>query len=159
MRRGAGPASRRDPNCAGLLRRIAALCYDALLIVAVLMIVTWLLLPFTRGMAITRESVGAFEYLYRALLLGLIVAYYGLSWTRSGETVGMLAWKIRVVRKDGSPLKWRDVLVRLVAAALSWLPAGLGYLWMLVDREHLTWHDRLSHTRVIRTGLPVPAVA
>ena len=158
MKRGAGSAS-RDPSSAGLLRRFAALGYDILLIVAVLMIVTWLLLPLTRGMAITKESVGALEYLYRALLLGLIVAYYGLSWTRSGETVGMLAWKIRVVRKDGSPLQWSDVLVRLAAAALSWLPAGLGYLWMLVDREHLTWHDRLSHTRVIRTGLPQPAVA
>ncbi|HKE43969.1 MAG TPA: RDD family protein [Steroidobacteraceae bacterium] len=140
------------PNAAsaGLFRRFAALFYDLLLIVAVLMTVTWLLLPLTRGEAITRESVGAFEYLYRALLLGLIVAYYGVSWTRSGETVGMLAWKIRVVRGDGSVLRWRDVLLRLAAAALSWLPAGLGYFWMLIDRERLTWHDRLSRTRVMR---------
>jgi uncharacterized RDD family membrane protein YckC len=140
----------RSAASAGLFRRFAALFYDLLLIVAVLMTVTWLLLPLTRGEAITRESVGALEYLYRALLLGLIVAYYGVSWTRSGETVGMLAWKIRVVRGDGSALRWRDVLLRLAAAALSWLPAGLGYFWMLIDRERLTWHDRLSRTRVMR---------
>ncbi|HZF27477.1 MAG TPA: RDD family protein [Steroidobacteraceae bacterium] len=137
-------------DSAGLLRRFAAIFYDLLLIIAVLMTVTWLLLPLTRGEAITRETVGAFEYLYRALLLALVVAYFGFSWTRSGETVGMLAWKIRVVRRDGSALRWRDVLLRLAAAMLSWLPAGLGYFWMLVDRDRLTWHDRLSETRVIR---------
>ncbi len=115
------------------------------------MTVTWLLLPLTRGEAITHETVGAFEYLYRALLLGLVVAYYGFSWTRSGQTLGMLAWRIRVVRSDGGGLlRWRDVLLRLAASMLSWLPAGLGYFWMLFDRDHLTWHDRLSRTRVVK---------
>lgn len=151
MTHGAGSVSPGDPNSAVLLRRLAALCYDLLLIFAVLMVVTWLLLPLTHGKAITRESVGNLEYLYRALLLGFIVVYYGLSWTRSGATVGMLAWRIRVVRVDGGTLSWRDVWVRLVAAALSWLPLGLGYLWVLADREHLAWHDRLSRTRVVRT--------
>ncbi|HEY7377926.1 MAG TPA: RDD family protein [Steroidobacteraceae bacterium] len=139
-----------DFTSAGLFRRLAALFYDLLLIVAVLMTVTWLLLPLTRGEAITPESVGAFEYLYRALLVGLVIFYFGFSWTRAGETVGMLAWKIRVVRHDGTLLRWRDVLLRLAAATLSWLPAGLGYFWMLCDREHLTWHDRLSRTRIVR---------
>ena len=45
----------------------------------------------------------------------------------------------------------RDVLLRLAAATLSWLAAGLGYFWMLIDRDRLTWHDRLSATRVIRS--------
>ena len=144
------PSAQSALPSAGLFRRFAALFYDLLLIVAVLMTVTWLLLPLTRGEAITHESVGALEYLYRALLLSLVIFYFGFSWTRSGETVGMLAWKIRVVRSDGTLLRWRDVLLRLAAATLSWLPAGLGYFWMLIDREHLTWHDRLSRTRVIR---------
>jgi uncharacterized RDD family membrane protein YckC len=38
---------------------------------------------------------------------------------------------------------------RLAAAVLSWLPAGLGWLWCVFDREHRTWHDVLSHTRVV----------
>lgn len=151
MTDGGGRADPGDLKSAGLLRRLAALLYDMLLLVAVLMTVTWLLLPLTRGEAITRETVGAFEYLYRALLLGLIVAYYGFSWTRSGQTLGMLAWRIRVVRSDGGGLlRWRDVLLRLAASTLAWLPAGLGYFWMLFDREHLTWHDRLSRTRVVK---------
>jgi uncharacterized RDD family membrane protein YckC len=146
------PAQTIELKPAGLLRRLAALLYDTLLLVAVLMTVTWLLLPLTHGEAITHESVGALEYLYRALLLGLIVAYFGFSWTRSGQTLGMLAWRIRVVRDDGALLRWRDVLVRLASSLLSWLPAGLGFFWLLFDRDHLAWHDRLSRTRVVKSG-------
>jgi uncharacterized RDD family membrane protein YckC len=144
---------RTDPaglKSAGLLRRLAALFYDTLLLLGVLMTVTWLLLLLTRGEAITHETVGAFEYLYRAVLLGLVIAYYGFSWIRSGQTLGMLAWRIRVVRSDGGLLRWHDALLRLAASILSWLPAGLGYFWMLFDRDDLTWHDRLSRTRVVR---------
>ena len=108
MTAGGQPAPPVELKPAGLLRRLAALLYDMLLLVAVLMTVTWLLLPLTRGEAITRETVGALEYLYQLLLLGLIVAYFGFSWTRSGQTLGMLAWRIRVLRSDGSLLRWRD---------------------------------------------------
>ena len=150
MTDGDGPREPAALKSAGLLRRLAAVLYDALLLVAVLMTVTWLLLPLTHGEAITHDSVGAFEYFYRALLLGLLVAYFGFSWTRSGQTLGMLAWRIRVVRADGGHLRWRDVLLRLAAAVLSWIAFGLGYFWMLFDSNRLTWHDRLSRTRVVR---------
>jgi uncharacterized RDD family membrane protein YckC len=52
---------------------------------------------------------------------------------------------------NGARLRWRDAAARLLAAVLSWLPAGMGYLWLLVDRDRLTWHDRLSRTRVVMT--------
>jgi uncharacterized RDD family membrane protein YckC len=150
MTDGGGRTDPAELKSARLLRRLAALFYDTLLLLGVLMTVTWLLLLLTRGEAITHETVGAFEYLYRALLLGLVIAYYGFSWIRSGQTLGMLAWRIRVVRTDGGLLRWRDALLRLATSTLSWLPAGLGYFWMLFDRDDLTWHDRLSHTRVVR---------
>lgn len=140
---------------AGLLRRLAAILYDSLLLVAVLMLSTAVLLPLSGGKAITPVETGWLAYAYRFLLLLVIVLYFGLSWTRGGQTLGMLAWKIRVVRTNGAALRWFDVLVRLAAAVLSWAPAGLGYLWMLVDPERLTWHDRLSRTRVEYRSGPV----
>ena len=135
---------------AGLLRRLAALFYDALLVTALLMFVTGLTLLLTGGRAIAAESPGWWMPGYRLLLIAAFCGYFGISWTRGGQTLGMLAWKIRVVRDNGTRLRWRDVALRLAAALLSWLPAGLGYLWLLVDRDRLTWHDRLSATRVVR---------
>jgi uncharacterized RDD family membrane protein YckC len=80
---------------------------------------------------------------------GIVVVFYGLSWTRQGHTLGMASWRLRVQRTDGALLSWPDTVRRLAAALLSWLPAGLGWLWCLYDREHRTWHDVLSHTRVV----------
>ena len=39
--------------------------------------------------------------------------------------------------------------LRFFAAILSWLPLGLGFFWQLWDADRLTWHDRLSRTRIV----------
>jgi uncharacterized RDD family membrane protein YckC len=139
-----------DPRpAAALPRRLAALVYDALLLLALLMIATAAFLPLTGGEAVTWERSPVLEIVYRASLAAVIVVFYGVSWTRQGRTLGMASWRLRVERLDGSRLTWRDTVVRLAAAVVSWLPAGLGWLWCLFDREHRTWHDVLSGTRVI----------
>ena len=134
---------------AGLLRRLGALLYDSLLLAAVLMIATALFLPLTGGEAITSAGNRALEWAYRATLAGLIVAFYGSFWTRSGQTPGLKSWRLRVEREDGSTLTWRDTLRRLAAALLSLLPVGLGWIWIVLDPAKRAWHDRLSRTRVV----------
>ena len=136
---------------AGLLRRLGALFYDSLLLAALLMVVTAALLPLTGGEAIDATRNPLLEWVYRALLLVTVALYYGLPWTRRGQTLGMAAWRLRLERADGSLPRWPDVPKRLAAAALSLLPAGLGWWWMLVDPERRTWHDRLSGTRIVLT--------
>jgi uncharacterized RDD family membrane protein YckC len=131
------------------LRRFGAMLYDLLLIIALQMVVTALLLLLTGGEAISAERYGALEYVYRIVLLTLIVGFFGFFWTRRGQTLGMMAWRLKVVRTDGALLSWLDTLKRLAGALVSWLPAGLGYFWIWIDREHLAWHDRWSDTRVI----------
>ena len=134
---------------AGLLRRLGALVYDALLVIALLMVTTALFLPLTRGEAITPGSSGWLEYLYQVALLVVIVGFFGIFWTRGGQTLGMMAWRLKVLREDGGALTWTDTVKRLAAAWLSAAVLGLGYLWVLVDAQHRAWHDRLSHTRVV----------
>ena len=136
---------------AGLLRRLGALFYDSLLLAALLMVVTAALLPLTGGEAIDAARNPLLEWVYRALLLVTVALYYGLPWTRRGQTLGMVAWRLRLERADGSLPRWPEVPKRLAAATLSLLPAGLGWWWMLVDPERLAWHDRLSGTRIVLT--------
>lgn len=140
-----------DPSIrqAGVLRRFGAMFYDLLLVVALLMVVTALLLPLTGGEAITYERFGALEYAYRALLLAVTVGFFGLFWTRRGQTLGMMAWRLKVVREDGSLLTWGDTLKRLAGALVSWGALGIGYFWIWIDRDRLAWHDRWSRTRVV----------
>ena len=134
---------------AGLLRRLGALLYDSLLLGAVLMIATALFLPLTGGEAITSAGDPLLAWTYRGVLAGLVVLFYGSFWTRSGQTLGLASWRLRLEREDGGVLTWGDTLRRLAAAVVSLLAAGLGWIWIVVDPGKRAWHDRLSHTRVV----------
>jgi uncharacterized RDD family membrane protein YckC len=134
---------------AGLLRRCGAMLYDLLLVLALLFIVTALFLPFTGGEAITPDRSAAVERIYQAVLLLVVVLFFCLFWTWRGQTLGMLAWRLRVERSDGTLLTWRDALVRLGGACVSLAALGLGYFWIWFDRDRLAWHDRWSGTRVV----------
>ncbi len=123
--------------------------YDLLLVIALLIVVTALLLPLTGGEAISSERHGALEYVYRALLVAVVVGFFGSFWTRGGQTLGMMAWRLQVVRTDGSRLSWIDTLKRLGAALISWAPLGAGYFWIWIDADRLAWHDRWTDTRVV----------
>jgi uncharacterized RDD family membrane protein YckC len=66
----------------------------------------------------------------------------------------MKTWRLRVQGVDGGPLSRRQAVVRFFASLLSLAPAGLGYLWILVDKDQRAWHDQLSNTVVVH--LPKP---
>jgi len=134
---------------AGVLRRFGAALYDSLLLLALVMVVTALLLFLTGGKAVTVNDYGVWGYAYRVLLVLLVIGFFGVFWTLKGQTLGMLAWRLRVERESGSLLSWSDALKRLAAGCLSWGVLALGILWILVDRDRLAWHDRVTHTRVV----------
>jgi len=67
-----------------------------------------------------------------------------------GQTLGMRAWKLQLQNMRPGPISWWQVLLRFMVALLSALLCGLGYLWMLIDKQKLTWHDRYSETRVVQ---------
>jgi uncharacterized RDD family membrane protein YckC len=75
--------------------------------------------------------------------------YFGYSWAASGKTFGMAVLGIRVVRADGAAAEpWRGVL-RALVFPLSFLLFGLGFLGILVQREHRALHDLIAGTAVI----------
>ncbi|HMI74059.1 MAG TPA: RDD family protein, partial [Steroidobacteraceae bacterium] len=119
---------------------------------ALLMIFTGGALFFTHGAAVVPATAGAWVYLYRAGLVLLIAGYYLLNWLRSGQTLGMRAWRLRVVTDSGKPLGLRAAAMRALFGALAWAPAALGVLWLYLDPDHLALHDRFSKTRVVRVS-------
>jgi len=115
---------------AGLLRRLAAVFYDLLLIFALLAALTFALLPLTGGEAILTSTQGWLGRLYHALQLLLAFGYYGICWTRGGQTLGMKAWLIRLETVDGQQPNWADAFVRFTIGATLLLLAVLG-AWYL----------------------------
>lgn len=130
-------------NCR-LGRRMGSIFYDSLLLASVLLFATIPVMFVTRGEAV--ESGNPF---YTVYLLLVCAAYFILPWLKSGQTLAMQTWKIRVVQKTGQAITPAQAIQRLLLACVSWLPLGLGFFWSVIDREKLTWHDRLSGTRVV----------
>lgn len=91
---------------------------------------------------------------FPAALLAIAAAFFCGFWVHGGQTVGMRAWRIRVVREDGRPLKWPRAAARFGLGLLAALPAGLGLWWGIFDARKRGWHDRLTDTRVVRAPLP-----
>ena len=64
----------------------------------------------------------------QGLVLAFSAAYFVISWTRGGQTIGMRAWRLRVVGADGLPVAWPRALLRFVIAAVSLAAFGIGFL-------------------------------
>lgn len=130
---------------AAVWRRLAAFCYDLLLLAALVVCFTLVVLAVRRGAAVPPGS-----WWFPASLLAIAMAFFCGFWTRGGQTVGMRAWRIRVVCDDGGALTWSRAAARFGAGLVSALPAGLGLWWSVFDRDKRGWHDRWTGTRVIR---------
>ena len=132
-------------RAAGLFRRLAALFYDSLLLLAIWFVATALLLPFTGGQALPANNP-----LLSTYLLFISVFFYGWFWRHGGQTLGMRAWKLQLRNLRDGPVSWWQVLLRVLVAIPSGVLFGAGYLWLLVDKRKLSWHDRYSETCIVQ---------
>ena len=139
---------------ASLLRRLAALSYDALLLVG-------LVFSFTLLVVVVAEALGRpvrpGSVWFQLSVTALVAAFFCGCWVHGGQTLGMRAWRIRVLRDDGARLTWARAIARFAAALVAALPAGLGFWWSMLDETGRAWHDRWTRTRVVRVdaaGVP-----
>lgn len=171
-------------NPARLSRRWAAAFYDALLLLAMWLVGALLASFFQEALHIAGDA--GWHHLLRAWFFLIGLAYFGLSWTRGGQTVGMKAWRLRVLRIDGQPLRWPIATARYAAMLVFWTltlaplvllapkattshawlaPTAwiclaalpLVTLWSRLDPLRLTPLDRITGSRVV--GLPREAPA
>ena len=135
---------------AGLLRRFGAMIYDVLLIIALLFLAT---IPFIAVRGGEPVEVGD-NSIYQLTLALVVFAFFTGYWTLAGRTLGMQSWRLRLETPEGQLPHFGAACIRFIAAMLSALPAGLGFLWQLWDKDGLSWHDRLSKTRVVHYPKP-----
>lgn len=128
-------------NRPSLLRRLLAILYDGMLLIAIWMAASALWLAFSGG-----QAAAAGDALYRLYLLAVAYAFFVGFWRLAGRTLGMQAWRLHVIDANGKRISLLAATHRFVTAILSWLPLGGGFLWAMFDKDDLTWHDRLSKT-------------
>jgi uncharacterized RDD family membrane protein YckC len=143
------------PEKPGLGRRLAAMFYDSLLVFAITFTATLLVvgirIVLSHDALHTGERAisGGYHYFLQLVLLASVTLFFGWFWTRTGQTLGMQTWRLRIDDIGGGRISTRQALLRLAMAAVSALCLGLGYLWILWDPDKCSWHDRVSNSRVV----------
>ena len=124
----------------GLPRRLASMVYEAFLLFAVGFFAAWIFF-FASGGA--DATAGTTRHLLQLFIVVVFAAYFLWCWLRTGQTLAMKAWKIRLV--DVTPKK---ALLRFVLA-LFLVPSLISLVWSLFDPERQFLHDRLAGTRLV----------
>jgi uncharacterized RDD family membrane protein YckC len=128
-----------DYKPAGFFRRIAALFYDLILIIA-LCIGSILLITFF----INTEILSPFMYLF---FLVLSISFYCYFWKQNnGQTLGMQVWKIKLSQIDGADVKLSNMIARCISGLVLNLFFGINYLPMIFRKDKRTLNDILSKT-------------
>ncbi len=133
---------------AGFLKRILALVYDSLLIGAIVLVLSLLLVFVNEGYP---ESGSFVSFIQFFILVATGPAFYSYFWiANKGQTTGMQAWKIKLVTKDGTELNTQKTILRCLISFISFACFGLGYLWILYNKDNLSWSDILTKTKIIK---------
>jgi uncharacterized RDD family membrane protein YckC len=135
-----------DAAPCALWRRLAAILYDGLLLLGIILLAT-LIVVIPSGVEVPAGS--RFFQLY---LLVICWLYFALGW-RKGQTLGMSAWRIEIHSEDQHPT-WLATVARFAMALVSWACLGLGFVWSLFRKDRATWHDLASDTRLRVTPKP-----
>jgi len=148
---------------AGFRRRFGSWVYDVLIAIAVYMVagaVSFLLLflghywglytmqgeqHFSDTIANTYWLKWPNEF-WKMAWVSFFFVYF---WARSGQTLGMKAWRLRLQNQNGTRINKVTGLKRLLPTLL-----GLGNLTVIFDRKNkLSLQDRLTNTEVVLLSL------
>jgi uncharacterized RDD family membrane protein YckC len=139
------PARATPAAAARLGRRLGSLCYESLLLAAILFVAGWIFLA-VEGLL----PAALARALLQIYLLAITAAYFIYCWTRSGQTLPMKTWHIRVVARDGTAITLKQGALRYLIALAGIALCGGGFWWALFDRDGQFLHDRLAGTRLIK---------
>lgn len=139
---------------AGVLRRFAAIVYDALLLVAISIgygALALLINVLIQGEPPAGEKVqwGHWSILVFIGWMLTLAAFFCYFWRRSGQTLGMRAWRMKLVDLEYNTPRLKQCFLRCLIAPFSLLLGGVGYFWRWFDPQKMTLHDRVSKTQVI----------
>jgi uncharacterized RDD family membrane protein YckC len=131
---------------ASLRLRLMSLAYEGILLFAVLFVSSYLFLSLARD-----AQYGLPRPIFQVYLLSVCGVYFVFCWTRTGQTLPMKTWRIRIVTEEGCPLSAGRAFKRYLLA-IPGILSGISLLWAPFDRERQFLHDRLAGTRIVRVN-------
>ena len=122
---------------ATFIKRLLAIIYDGLICIAVLLVATWLytlvagwIIGWDRYEKMAESGQLGNDPLLTFVLFLVLYLFFAYFWTRTGQTLAMQVWRIRIENLDGSPVSWSQALRRYVTAAAVFFLALLASYWL-----------------------------
>ncbi|CAN5286800.1 RDD family protein [soil metagenome] len=141
----AGASSRPAADPAPPGWRLLAFVYDAVPLLALLMIASGVLVAINGGRTV--EHAPALAALEFVTFLAVCGAYFVASWRRGGQTLGMRPWRLKLVALDGRMATTRALVLRYVVACAT---PVLGWGWCLMDPQKRALCDLAAGTVLVR---------
>jgi uncharacterized RDD family membrane protein YckC len=120
--------------------------YDAVIMLALLIVATAIALPFG-----DINKVALHDFWFTLWLFVVCFFYLAACWRYGGMTMGMRAWRVKLMSADEQVISWPRCLLRFLVGLVSLGAFGLGILWALVDSKNRGWHDLAARTLLIKT--------
>ena len=135
----------------GFWRRTAAYLLDGVVLAIIGFLVGVVVGIGGLAIKMRREDLDTIAQLFGDVL-GL--AYFLWFWSAhgSGQTPGMRALRLRVIRTDGTYMSVGRAFLRNVGFGISALVLGIGLLWVAFDPNKQGWHDKMADTYVVKTA-------
>lgn len=127
-----------------IFKRTMACVYELLILIAIWMLLTWAFVTiFGDATAGTKRLCLQFSLW---LVSGL---YFVVCWVKTGQTLAMQAWKMKVVGGHGDLLTLQQAMLRYLLASTLMLIFGVSFLYMFLNKQRLFLHDRLLGSRYV----------
>lgn len=131
----------------GIGRRLLSLVYEIFLLIAVM------LLAGGAAAALAQITTPAHTRLFtQVIAVAACVTYFVWQWQRSGQTLPMKTWRMRLETVEGLRVAIPRALLRSALATAGYLLLGISVMWAFIDRDGQFLHDRLAGTRLVVTG-------
>jgi len=127
-----------------LIKRYLAVVYEALLLLALAMVLTAAYI-----MLVGDASQGWQRLGLQLLLWTAIGGYFVRCWVVTGQTLASQTWRLKVVDAQGKLLPKQQAVIRYLVASVLLLPAGITLWWAMFDKEQQFLHDRLLGSRIV----------
>ena len=133
-----------DSEKAGFWLRVSALTIDEVILVTLTFVILYLLKAY---LSMYIKSSLLFMLLFYEFL---DYNYYTLFWVFGGQTPGKKILKTKVIKYDGSPLRYRDAFIRYWVWMIGIGFSGIGYFWIAFEKDKRGWNDIAAKTYVIK---------
>jgi uncharacterized RDD family membrane protein YckC len=144
---------------AGFWIRIWALFIDVVLVAMVVGFSSGVLAAVARFFSeMTPQWSGLHFHASPPTLLPFLAIYGALMWKLRGTTIGGIVCGLKVVRLDSREVDWATAIVRALGCFLSLMVAGLGFIWIAIDNDKQSWHDKIAGTVVVHVPKGTPLV-